>query len=127
MEAIVPNLFVNDLRNTIVFYEMLGFKTIATVPETGEAFVWVMMAHGQAKIMFQTMESLGNELPEISRSPGAGLLFYIQLDDVRSYHQQIKDQVQIIRELETTFYGATEFSILDNNGYVLTFAQQNSI
>jgi hypothetical protein len=34
----------------------------------------------------------------------------------------IKDKVTVLKGLEKTFYGATEFSILDNNGYVLTFA-----
>jgi len=28
-----------------------------------------------------------------------------------------------IKGLEKTFYGATEFSIEDNNGYLLTFAE----
>ena len=28
--------------------------------------------------------------------------------------------------LEKTFYGATEFSIIDNNDYLLTFAEQES-
>jgi hypothetical protein len=31
--------------------------------------------------------------------------------------------VKVIKGLEKTFYGATEFSILDNNGYILTFAE----
>jgi hypothetical protein len=31
--------------------------------------------------------------------------------------------VNVIKELEKTFYGATEFSIEDNNGYLLTFAE----
>jgi len=29
----------------------------------------------------------------------------------------------VIKGLEKTFYGATEFSITDNNGFVLTFAE----
>jgi hypothetical protein len=34
-----------------------------------------------------------------------------------------KDNVKVIKGLEKTFYGATEFSIQDNNGYLLTFAE----
>jgi hypothetical protein len=30
----------------------------------------------------------------------------------------------VIKGLEKTFYGATEFSIEDNNGYLLTFFQR---
>jgi hypothetical protein len=35
----------------------------------------------------------------------------------------MKDKVKVVKELEITFYGATEFTILDNNGYLLTFAE----
>jgi uncharacterized glyoxalase superfamily protein PhnB len=31
--------------------------------------------------------------------------------------------VTVVKGLEKQFYGATEFSIKDNNGYVLTFAE----
>ena len=61
--------------------------------------------------------------PEISRQDGGSLLFYIQIKEIRQFHEHIKDKVKVIKGLEKTFYGATEFSILDNNGYVLTFAE----
>ena len=37
--------------------------------------------------------------------------------------KRIKNQVTVLQGLEKTFYGATEFSILDNNHYMLTFAE----
>lgn len=36
---------------------------------------------------------------------------------------KIKADVKVIKGLEKTFYGATEFSIQDINGYLLTFAE----
>jgi len=93
-----------------------------SVPEEGE-FVWVMMTCGKVSFMFQTFESLGSELPEISRENGGSLLLYIQIKDIRQFHDRIKGKVKVIKGLEKTFYGATEFSILDNNGYILTFAE----
>ncbi len=44
--------------------------------------------------------------------------------EIRLLYENIKDKVNIIKELEKTFYGATEFSILDLNGYILTFAEE---
>jgi uncharacterized glyoxalase superfamily protein PhnB len=73
--------------------------------------------------MFQTFESLGTELPTVSRQKGGSLLLYIQTNEIRKFFDQIKDKVNVIKELEKTFYGATEFSIEDNNGYLLTFAE----
>lgn len=122
MDSLSPNIFVKDIGETINFYKTLGFKVAMTVPEEGD-FVWVMMTCGEVSFMFQTIESLGSELPEISRLNGGSLLLYIQIKEIKKFHDKVKDNVKIIKGLEKTFYGATEFSILDNNGYILTFAE----
>src|SRR5476649_1765051 len=123
MDSLSPNIFVNNMNETIVFYKSIGFQLIMTVPETGSDFVWVMMTNNDVTFMFQTFESLGDELPDISRQNGASLLFYIKLKKIREFFELIKDKVTVLKPLETTFYGATEFSIKDNNNYVLTFAE----
>jgi uncharacterized glyoxalase superfamily protein PhnB len=122
MNAISPNIFVRDINKTIAFYKQLGFKLSMSVPEEGD-LVWAMMSCENVNFMFQTFDSLGDDIPEISRQDGGSLLFYIQIKEIRQFHEHIKDKVKVIKGLEKTFYGATEFSILDNNGYVLTFAE----
>lgn len=122
MESISPNIFVKNINETIQFYEHLGFKLVMSVPEEGD-FVWAMMNCGNVNFMFQTFESLGSEIPAISRQDGGSLLLYIQLKEIRKFHDKIQNKEIIIKELEKTFYGATEFSIQDNNGYILTFAE----
>jgi uncharacterized glyoxalase superfamily protein PhnB len=123
MESLSPNFFVKDINATISFYKLLGFTTIATVPETGDNQVWAMMMKGNVTVMFQTFESLADELPNISRTDGGSLLLYIKLSGIRAFFEEVKDKVTILKGLEKTFYGATEFAILDNNNYVLTFAE----
>ena len=123
MKSISPNIFVRDINETITFYSHLGFEVKMTVPEEGDP-VWAMMTCGNVSFMFQTFESLGSELPDISRQDGASLLFYIQVNEIRKLHAGIKDKVEVIKGPEKTFYGATEFSIKDNNGYILTFAEE---
>ncbi|MBL7830578.1 MAG: VOC family protein [Saprospiraceae bacterium] len=122
MKSVSPNIFVKDIKNTIEFYKQLGFSITATVPEEGD-FVFVMMTCGEVIFMFQTFESLGDELPMVKRERGGSLLLYIQVNEIRKFYDKTKNNVKVIKELETTFYGATEFSIEDNNGYVLTFAE----
>ncbi len=123
MESISPNIFVRDIKATIAYYRHLGFEQSMTVPEEGD-LVWAMMTCGKVNFMFQSFESLGEELPDISRQDGGSLLLYIQVEEIRLLYENIKDKVNIIKELEKTFYGATEFSILDLNGYILTFAEE---
>lgn len=43
--------------------------------------------------------------------------------NIRNFFCGIEDKVKVLKGLEKTFYGTTEFSIEDNNGFVLTFAE----
>jgi len=126
MDSLAPNIFVNNMAETIAFYKTLGFQTTMSVPEEGPDFVWVMMVNGSVTFMFQTFESLADELPQIKRTDGASQLLYISLKNIQGFFDSIKDKVTVLKGLEKTFYGATEFSITDNNGYVLTFAEHNA-
>ena len=126
MESLSPNIFVNDINATVDFYKTLGFNLAMSVPEDGNNLVWAMMTNGSVTIMFQTFESLADELPQINRTDGGSLLLYINLKDIQSFFDGIKDKVTVLKGLEKTFYGATEFSIIDNNNYVLTFAEHEA-
>ena len=110
------------MNQTIGLYKILGFELIMKIPESGD-FDWVMMKNGNVNFMFQTFSSIGESLQDISRNDGGSLLLYIQVKNIRSICESVKDKVTIINGLEKTFYGATEFSIKDNNGYILTFAE----
>lgn len=126
MESLSPNIFVTDINKTIAFYTLLGFEVAMSVPESGTDLVWAMMVKGKVTMMFQTMESLADDLPEIKRTHGGSLLLYINLSGIHAFFEDIKDKVTVLKGLEKTFYGATEFSILDNNNYVLTFAEHEN-
>jgi len=134
MDSLSPNIFVKDMTATIAFYQQLGFRVIMSVPAQGETatskdapnqgpLVWAMMTNANVTMMFQTFDSLGDTLPAISRQDGGSLLFYIKLPGIRTFFDTIKEKVNVIQGLQKTFYGATEFSITDNNNYVLTFAE----
>ena len=126
METLSPNFFVENMPETLAFYQQLGFETVMTVPQEGNDFFWAMMVCGGVSVMFQTFNSLAEELPEISRNNGGSLLLYIKIKEIRKFFERIKDKVQVLKGLEKTFYGATEFSVLDNNSYVLTFAEDEA-
>jgi len=123
MESLSPNVFVHNMNETIEFYKLLGFNVTMSVPEDGGDYVWVMMNNGSVTMMFQTFNSLGDDLPEINRTDGGSLLLYINLKNIQAFYEHLEDKLTILKGLEKTFYGATEFSIKDNNGYVLTFAE----
>ena len=123
METIAPNIFVTDLAATTTFYSRLGFKVVASVPDDEGKDLFVMMQNGSVTIMFQTFKSIENTLPQVSRQNGGSLLLYLKMKGIRKFFEQVKDQVTVLTGLEKTFYGATEFSIVDINQYMLTFAE----
>jgi uncharacterized glyoxalase superfamily protein PhnB len=122
MQTVSPNIYVKDLPATIKFYEDLGFNLSVTVPEGGD-LIFALMTCGEVTFMFQTFASIEGTLPQVSRVDGGSLLLYIKLKGIRSFFESVKEKVPVVTGLEKTFYGATEFSIVDNNNYLLTFAE----
>jgi len=123
METVSPNIFVNDLQATIEYYQKLDFQIVASVPDENGKMLFVLMMNGATTFMFQTFKSIENQLPPISRTNGGSLLLYIKMKGIRTFFEKIKDEVNILSGLEKTFYGATEFSVIDLNNFVLTFAE----
>ena len=126
LNSITPNLMVNDVEETLEYYtDILGFTVLMTVPETG-ALDWAMVKRNDVVMMFQTKKSLTSELPRLQgEKPGGGLTFYIKVDRITELHEElINNEVEIIPDLESTFYNTIEFSIVDLNGYVLTFSEE---
>ena len=124
MESLSPNLFVKDIRATLDFYQLLGFTLTMSVPGNTEGeILWAMVTNGKVTFMFQTYKSLADALPSVSRTEGGALLFYINVIGIRAFFETIQNKVTVIHGLQKTFYGATEFSVVDNNNFVLTFAE----
>lgn len=84
MKSIAPNIFVKDINETIDFYKQLGFSLTTTVPEEGD-LIFAMMTCGNLRFMFQTFESLGDELPTVSRQNGGSVLLYIPVFNYSSF------------------------------------------
>lgn len=122
METVSPNIFVEDIKETIKFYEDLGFEVRDAVPDKENPF-FVLMMNGKVTFMFQSFDSLGDELPEVSRQNGGSLMLYIKMEGIHPFYERVIDKIEIYKDLETTFYNAVEFSIIDNNNYVITFSE----
>jgi uncharacterized glyoxalase superfamily protein PhnB len=133
---ITTNLMVGDVNETLDFYErVLGFRLVMGVPEGSQQIVttrdndaplgFAILQRDEVELMLQSQKSLAAELPEFQKRPvGGTITLYIQVARARELYEQIKDQVTILKDLRTTFYGAEEFYIRDGNGYVLTFASR---
>ena len=124
MDSLSPNLFVKDIRATLDFYKLLGFSLTMSVPgENEDDLVWAMVTNGKVTFMFQSFKSIGDTLPQIKRQEGGPLLFYIKVQRISEFFESLRGKTTLVHGLQKTFYGATEFSIVDINDFMLTFAE----
>ena len=124
VKSLTPNLMVNDVSYTLKFYvDQLGFELVDTVPDQ-TPYNWAMVRKNEVELMFQTRESLIEDLPAFeTMKPGASLTLFVKIDGIEEIYQKLKNHVQIVSEIKETFYAMKEFTFRDCNGYILTFAE----
>lgn len=112
MDQIIPMLPVKSMPASVAFYQKLGF----TVEDRNDDWRWAMLRFDGCRLMVD--ESI-NTHPGI---PRMGVL-YLYPDDIVQYHRQVRSNGVVIPDLETTFYGMTEFRIDDPDGNRLWIGQ----
>ena len=115
MERLTPMLPVSDIGTSIAFYEKLGF----TVENKNDNWRWAMLRFDDCRLMLD--ESI-NTQPD---APRQGVI-YLYPDDIEEYHQRVRANGIDIPDLETTFYGLTEFRLDDPDGNRLWIGQQTT-
>ena len=124
MKKITPNIMVKNVSETVDYYKNnLGFETVMVADEekgdgvSGKPLVWAMIKNGDVEIMLQRQDSFVAELPEMEgREIGGTFTLYVGMQDVKSFYDKIKDEVEIVKEMHKTWYEADEFVIKDLNG-----------
>ncbi len=136
MKKIAPNFAVQDIEKTVTFYrDVLGFKLEMAVSEDKSGveqelseqkkYIYAMMTRGSVQVMFQRTDSIGEDVPPLKGMPiGASVSFYMEVEDINALYQEIKPKAEVVKELETAWYGMQEFYIKDCNGYILGFAER---
>jgi uncharacterized glyoxalase superfamily protein PhnB len=134
MNKITSNLMVTSVNETVKYYQdKLDFTFITGVDESKDnvsldpdksLLIWAMIQNNGATIMLQRKDSFTEELPEyIGQECGGTFTLYINMKDVESYYNIVKNKVDLVKGIYKTFYGAEEFVIRDLNGYVLYFGE----
>ena len=122
-QSLTPNMGVKSVTETVKFYtEILGFTKIVSVPESGE-LIFAILKAGDVNIMFQQKENLQEEYPELKgQNQNSCFTFYIKMENKNDLYETLKHTAFLVKEIHTTPYGAEEFAIMDNNGFILTIS-----
>ena len=125
LESIVPNLMVEDVRQTINYYHgVLGFKTVSTFPEGADELISAVVKKGNVKLTFQSEDNLKEELPELRHDePAGGFTIVFEMTGVNEYYDYLYTTADVVDQIKDSKYGKRQFTIRDVNGYYLTFAE----
>ncbi len=123
-QSITTNIMVKNIKETIKFYEeKLGFQKVLSVPEEGEILNFAIIAKDNITIMFQEQNNLTEEYPTLKvENIKPTFTLFITVENVQKLYEDLKDKVEIAKELHKTFYGKDEFAIFDNNKNILTIS-----
>jgi uncharacterized glyoxalase superfamily protein PhnB len=131
-----PNLSVKNVAESVRFYEeILGFKLEIAVPDgttrieneilDNVEYAYAMVSKDEIYLMFLNEMNFKCDVPALNQVPqGASVLFYIDVENIKEIYTQIKDKVDVVKALETTWYGMQEFYIRDCNNYILGFGEK---
>ena len=133
---LTPNFEVTDVKKSVAYYqENFGFMLIMTVPVTqdgaeqsfveGKEYVYAMMQKDNVEIFFQRTDTFKKDVVFAHGLPiGASVSFYMDVEGIKEFHQEMKSKNLQVTDLKTTWYGMQEFYLKDLNGYILGFAEK---
>ncbi|MBU3875435.1 VOC family protein [Faecalicatena sp. AGMB00832] len=123
-KTITTNIMVDSVKESMEFYEKkLGFTPVVTVPNESEDFNFAIIVKDDISIMFQSKESLEEEYPSLQTDLiKPAFTLFITVDDVKELYEELKGNVEVVKELHQTFYGKDEFAVFDNNHNILTIS-----
>lgn len=124
IKRLTPNLMVSNVNQTIQFYKKaFGFEPSVTVPDTGN-YNFAILSFGRVEVMIQSRESFVEDFGLYKDAPVGGTIsLYFEVNDIVSLYDRASVNADIVKELHQTFFGTKEFSVKDNNGYILTFSE----
>ena len=125
---IIPELSVTNLKNSLKFYETIGFKIEYDRPENKFAFISL------GEIQFMLQEISENDkwaLSPLTYPFGNGINFQLEVNNLDQIYNTLKNNnYKIAFDIETNWYrqddkllGNKEFLVQDPDGYLLRFSQ----
>lgn len=112
MNRLIPMLPVKSMPASVEFYRKLGFS----VENKKDDWGFAMLRFDDCRLMVDQSINTQRNAPRQS-------VIYLYPDDIVGYHRQVRENGLDVPDLDTTFYGMTEFRIDDPDGNRLWIGQ----
>jgi catechol 2,3-dioxygenase-like lactoylglutathione lyase family enzyme len=117
MKSITPLLYVEDMIESLAFYQVLGFDIEQRMPEEGDP-TWAYMVCGSVHLMLQeTEEKLASQRME--RELEQDLVLHMGHEDVIEFYGVLVEHGVAVSEISDS--DLPEFTLQDPDGYTLVF------
>ncbi len=126
-----PNLFTTHVDRSVAFYrDVLGFTVVTTVPDQAP-FVFVLLQRDDVHLYVNDRAATAKDGPEppamtavvVGRS---GVSLFIHVQGIDDLWESVRAKAPVVMPLVTQWYGMTEFTVADPDGYIVTFAERKS-
>lgn len=105
LNRLVPMQPVKSMPASVAFYEKLGFA----VENRNDDWGWAMLRCGDCQLMLDQSINLHPGIPR-------GSVLYLYPENLADFHRRARENGLSVPELDTTFYGMTEFRMEDPDG-----------
>ena len=125
MKKITPVVYVEEIEPVLPFWvDRLGFEKTVEVPE-GDRVGIVILQKGGVEIMYQSRESVANDIPALTGQPTGGSFLFIEVESLDEVERALQG-VTPVTPRRKTFYGSDELIVREPAGNVVTFAQMGA-
>lgn len=125
IKRLQPDLMVKSIERSVEFYrDVLGFEVVGEMSGPDGKVSHAEVTLGAASLMFDRLDwapHLANQ------SLGAGINLYITVEDtvdIDAYYARLREKgAAITQEIKDQFWGDRHFSLVDPDGYSISFAK----
>lgn len=127
VKRLTPVVAVEAIEACIPFWtETLGFEKTMEVPsDDGDGLAFAAFEKGKGEVMYQTWDSLAEDVPSLVPEDGAGPVFLFlevaSVEELDRLDEALADAERVLPR-RTTFYGADEIVVQDPCGTIVTLA-----
>lgn len=122
VEKMTPNLYTDDVAVCVRFWvDRLHFEKTVEVPD-GANLAFAALQKGNLELMYGSYSSLDKEAATAHAYTKGTSFLFLEVEDVDSVFAAMEN-APIVAPIHKTFYGATEFTVKDPAGHLITFAE----
>ncbi len=118
---ITSMIYVPAIEPSLKFWvDQLGFTKTAEVPD-GDKLGFVILMHGEAELMIQSIASLEKDTSEMAKFARPAACLYIEVSDFDDLLKRL-GAAPVVVPIRTTFYGMKEIGVREPGGNIVLFA-----